>query len=120
MSTDPSPKMTAAGLLRLKRRVARIQKLLDLEAPTSVLVRECRLIAEAGRMIDPTTYFECDRDEWIRAQRFKLSLCTHDDCDAEVAEPIHALDHPSFEHTHCAAHANEMLLDDDAEEEITS
>lgn len=112
-----SPKMTAAGLQRLKTRVARLQRLIDLDAPTSVLVRECRLIAEAGKMIDPGTYFECEREGWSREQRFKLSLCVEEGCDESVTRPIHALDTPSFEHTYCPTHATAMLEDEDEDED---
>lgn len=115
MST--SPKMTAAGLLRLKKRIARIQRLLDAEAPSSVLAWECRLIAEAGRLIDPDAYFARERDAWVHDQRFRLALCADEDCDEEVANPIHVLDVPPLEHTHCTKHASEILLEDEDDED---
>jgi hypothetical protein len=108
-----SPKMTTAGLLRLKNRLARIQRLLEAEAPPAVLAWECRLIAEAGKMLDPEAYFKRDREEWVHDQRFKLGLCADEGCDEEVATPIHALDVPPLDHTHCAEHASEALLEED-------
>lgn len=111
-----SPKMTAAGLLRLKNRVSRVQRLLDLDAPSSVLAWECRLIAEAGKMLDPDAYFSREREVWVHDQRFKLALCADESCDESVARPIHVLDQPPLEHTHCTTHANEIVLDGEADD----
>lgn len=106
-----SPKMKDAGFLRLKKRVARLQTLLEADAPSSVIAWECRLIADAGKMVDPEAYFRRDREDWIRVQRFKMGLC--EDCDETVAQPTHALDAPPLEQSHCAAHLREILDDPD-------
>jgi hypothetical protein len=73
------------ALARLKRRVARMSRLLQLEAPLPILALEAELIGEAGMMLNPRTHFDREHDTYLRQIKRGLGLCTEEGCEEAVA-----------------------------------
>lgn len=80
-----SEELREAALRRLKSRTARIQRLLDLEAPDVILVNEAHLLADAARMLSPEYWAQCDARAAVSEYKRQLQLCCHDGCGRSVA-----------------------------------
>jgi len=117
-------KVRDEAILRLRNRVARLGRLLELEAPDPILISECLLIAEAAEILAPDAWHA--RAARAAAERHKrlLHLCEREGCEEAVAW-IPSAASPTcpgpFHATHCLAHA----LEDEAEasevlDEVTS
>src|ERR1700685_737383 len=78
-------KVRDEGLLRLKNRVARLHRLLELEAPDLILINEANLVMQAARMLDEQAWVNLERQRLIRVHKSELHLCEEDGCDEPVA-----------------------------------
>ena len=96
-------KQRQAALIRIKNRVARLQRLIDLEAPDVILIMETQLVSDAAEMLNPEAWYRQLGEKSALEQRRRLGLCIVPDCEASVvggnAGP--------FDHDHCEKHAKE-------------
>lgn len=97
--------------LLLKNRVRRLARLVDLDAPDVILMREARLVEKAARRIDPALYYATVADDELEAAKRSMRLCLTDGCEELVADPsgVHADPNSRpFADEHCEKHEAEM------------
>ena len=113
-------KLADEGRLRLKNRVARLHRLLELKAPDVILVRESYLVSEAAQMLHLDTWLAMEKSDLVDAQKLELFLCSADECEEDVAWRPSAATPTApgpFHMTMCETHALETekeMAEDDA------
>jgi hypothetical protein len=83
-------------------RVARLQQLLDSDAPDSLVAAEADLIGDAAILLDPAGVCQRAIDGKLHVARADLGLCREPGCEAELAKAGH--EEPVF----CAKHEDEF------------
>jgi len=110
------------AFFRLKYRVGRLQRLVELEAPDPILIRESFLLAEAAERLAPNMCHEIAPNIAVGRSKRLLNLCECAGCEEPVAW-IPSARKPrlpgAFQDTHCLKHVSELEaetadLDDDA------
>jgi len=110
------------AFLRLKYRVVRLQRLIELGAPDPILTRESLLLAEAAERLAPNMCHEVAANIAVGRPKRLLNLCERDGCVEPVAW-IPSAQKPrvpgAFQDTHCLKHVRELEaevadLDEDA------
>ena len=93
---------------RLTMRLDRLNRLVDAQAPDTLIAAEAMLVGEAGILLDPQSWANTQAERIVFAHRDSLGLCL--DCDSpRVAET--AL---------CQSHLDELTSEiDDAPVERT-
>jgi hypothetical protein len=117
-------KIRNEALLRLKNRVARLSRLLELEAPDQILCFESFLVMEAAQMLSPDAWFSRERQRMGQEHKRDMGLCDEDGCEEPVAW-IASADQPAppagpFHMTSCVKHALEteaQMREEDEEDE---
>lgn len=101
-----------------KSRLARLSRLVELEAPVVILIRETQLLAKAGEQLSPHYWYETIKhDAEIKARR-AYGLCIIPDCDKSAARGDPGPEGP-FDRDYCAKHAaqaEQEMREDDADE----
>jgi len=94
-----------AALLKLRRRVARIVRLLNHEqrAPLNVLAHEAQLIGECAWLLDPFAMADAMATKHALAARREHKICVWDgECEADATSDDGL----------CAAHAEEQAREE--------
>lgn len=99
------------AFFRLKYRFSRLQQLVELEAPDSILIRESFLLAEAAERLAPDAWRVLVVDEAVGRHKRLSNLCESNGCEEPVAwvpsARIPRLPRV-FQDTRCFKHANEL------------
>jgi hypothetical protein len=96
---------------RLKYRVGRLQRLVEMKVPEAILIRESLLLAEAAERLSPDAYRDLAADVATGRSKRLLNLCATGGCEEPVAW-IPSAQRPRLsgvcQDTHCLKHAREL------------
>lgn len=99
------------AFFRLKYRVNRLHRLVEMAAPDPILIREAFLLAEAAERLAPDSWRVLGADEAVGRHKRLLNLCESNGCEDPVAW-IPSARIPRlprvFHDTRCLKHANEL------------
>jgi hypothetical protein len=73
-------KLESHGLDRLKHRIERLRRLLQLEAPP-LIANEIHMIVDAMKMYSPEAWYKALKQSEMRALKLSCGFCSQDGCD---------------------------------------
>lgn len=73
-------KMRAYARQRARMATARMLRLLELDAPALIIMRELLLLEDRLRLLDPAAYGDARRDQGLADIKRRAGFCTEDEC----------------------------------------
>lgn len=74
------------ALDRLLNAAKRLVRLVNLDAPSTILQREVMRLADRARILDPKEWATIEAHKWRRANAYQHGLCAEDDCERPCVE----------------------------------
>lgn len=72
------------ALRRLQNRTARLMRLIQMDAPSIIVVREAHLVAQAAQVLDPAEWWAAEARHFMNREKPRWGFCQTDGCENRV------------------------------------